>query len=171
MIQFENEYDPRLFDILLSDIDMKDIHVIIPRKLKINYLSDTPKEFNGDIYGIIFGPQLRFFCAITVRRNDKIKIMTFLIDTGSSTIYISEKVLIAFGATMVDLVNDYINVKINSRATRVMISCAHFKDVNVIGMLYFNANDIDAHIYVVKKFFTYISIKSMKLINQELHTI
>ncbi|CAB5304330.1 unnamed protein product [Rhizophagus irregularis] len=64
--------------------------------------------------------------------------MTFLVNTGSSTIYISKEVLDAFGTTMVDLVNDYINVKINSRATRVMMSRAHFKDVNVIRMLYFN---------------------------------
>lgn len=150
-----------MFDILLSDIDIKDIHEIIPRRLKIDYLSDTLKEFNGDIYGIIFGPQLRLFYVTTVRRNDKIKIMTFLVDTGLSTTYISKEVLDAFGITMVDLVNDYINVKINSRATRVMMSRAHFKDVNVIRMSYFNVNDINAYIHSSKEIF------HMHFFNQE----
>lgn len=82
MFQFENEYDPRKFDVLLTDIDIKDIREIIPRKLKIDYLSDTSKEFNGNIDGIIFGHQFRLFCATTVKRNDKIKIVTFLVFSG-----------------------------------------------------------------------------------------
>ncbi|RIA86362.1 hypothetical protein C1645_779873 [Glomus cerebriforme] len=146
MIQLENEYDPRLFDILLTDIDKKDILEIIPRRLNIDYLSDTPKEFDGDVYGIIYGPQLRLFCATTVKRNDKIKIVTFLIDTGPSTTYISKKVLDAFDIFMVDPANDYVNVRINGKNARVMRSHSHFKDVNVMGMLYLNANNIDVHI-------------------------
>lgn len=54
---------------------------------------------------------------------------------------------------MTDPVNDYINVRINGRAARVMMSYSHFKEVNVLGMLYFNTNDVGVHIYTSKEIF------------------
>src|SRR5436305_13376089 len=125
MIQPENTYDPRSFDILLTDINLNDIHENIPKMLKVEYLSDTPKEFNGNIAGIVYGLNFRLFCATTVRRNNKIKIVHFLVVTGSSITYISEEVLCAFGVEIVDPVNGHINVRINSRKARVMMSHFH----------------------------------------------
>lgn len=148
MIPFEDHaYDPRSYDILLTDIDTNDIHEAIPRKLKIEYLSDPPKEFDGNIDGIVYGPNLRLFCATTLKIKDKIKIITFLVVTGSPMTYISEEVLLAFGIEIDDPVNDYMNVKINSKTTRIMMSHSYFKEVSVMGMSFLNANNVGMHVY------------------------
>lgn len=46
MIEPNDSYDPRNFDILLTDIDAEDVHESIPRKLNVEYLSDAPNELD-----------------------------------------------------------------------------------------------------------------------------
>ncbi|GES99833.1 hypothetical protein GLOIN_2v1766521 [Rhizophagus clarus] len=147
MIQVDDPYDPRDFDLLLTDIDLEDIHERIPRKLDVKYLSDAPNELKGNIPGIMYGPHLRLFCATTIRIKDKIKMVTFLIDTGSSTTFISREVLCSFGIEMDDPVNDYINVGINGRNARVKMSHSHFEKVCTMGMLFLNTHKVDIHAF------------------------
>jgi hypothetical protein len=88
MIELNDSYDPRNFDILLTDIDAEDVHESIPKKLNVKYLSDALKELDGDITGIMYGPHLLLFCATTIRIKNKIKMVIFLVDsTGSPTLY------------------------------------------------------------------------------------
>src|SRR3954471_12079359 len=107
MIDINDSYDPRNFDILLTDIDTEDVHESIPRKLNVEYLSDAPNELDGDITGIMYGPHFRLFCATTIRIKNKIKMVIFLVDTGSPTTFISEEVLRSFGIEISDPVNNY----------------------------------------------------------------
>jgi hypothetical protein len=71
----------------------KDLHEIVSKKLKDKYLSDSQKEYDGEINGIIHGVNLQLFCATTLKIRDKIKVVHYLVDTGSSMTYISEEVM------------------------------------------------------------------------------
>jgi hypothetical protein len=102
MIESNDSYNPKNYDILLTNIGTKDIHESIPRKLNVKYLSDFPNELDGDITRIMYGFHLHLFCTTTVRKKDKIKMVIFLIDTGSSITFISEEVLYSFGITVAD---------------------------------------------------------------------
>ncbi len=49
MIQFEDAYDPKNFDVLLTDIDSTDIHEVIPRigiGIGQNFCSRLPSFFD-----------------------------------------------------------------------------------------------------------------------------
>ena len=153
MIQFEDSYDPRNFDILLTDIDSKDLHENISKQLNVKYLSDAPNELNGDIVGIVYGFNLRLFCATTVKIKNKVKMVIFLVDTGSPTTFISENVLRSFGVEMADPVNGYMNVGVNGRTARIMMSHSHFTEINVMGMMFLNANDVGIHVYCSSEIF------------------
>jgi hypothetical protein len=130
MILFEEVYNPEDFDILLMDIKNKDIHKDIPNELQVEYLSASSEESNGDIYGIIYGGQHRLFCATTVKYKNNIKVVIFLVDTGSEMTFLSEEVLDKFGINS----ERPFQVQINSRRVTVMRSHSHFKDISVRGM-------------------------------------
>src|SRR5688572_4214861 len=97
MINPNDSYDPRQFDILITDVIAEDIHENIPKELNVKYLADVPKELDQDITGVMFGRNLRLFCAMTVKAKDKVKMVIFLVDTGSPTTFISEEVFHSFG--------------------------------------------------------------------------
>ena len=132
MIQSEEVYNPEDFDILLTDIKSKDIHKDIPDELQVKYLSASSVEYDGDIYGIVYGGQHRLFCATTVKYKNKIKVVIFFVDTGSEMTFLSEEVLNEFGIYS----ERPFQVQINSRRVTVMGSHSHFKDVCVLGMGY-----------------------------------
>ncbi|CAB4400068.1 hypothetical protein RhiirA5_426376 [Rhizophagus irregularis] len=147
MTDINDSYDPRNFDILLTDIDAEDIHKIIPRKLNVKYLSEVPNELDGNITGIMYGIYLHLFCATTIRIKNKIKMVIFLVNIGSPTTFISGEVLHSFGIEMADPVNDYIDVNINNRRVQAMMSHSHFENICIIGMSFLNANKVGFHTF------------------------
>src|SRR3954452_18964984 len=144
MIQFDeiNEIND---NILLTDISPKDIHEEIPKILKVKYLSDSFKESDGNINGIIYGLHHRLFCATTVKYKDKMKIVIFLVDTGSVTTYISEELLDVFGVYLNP--NCSKEVQINGRKTTIMPSHSHFKEINLLGMGFVIATSANLHVF------------------------
>ncbi len=102
----------------------------IPNELQVKYLSASSEESDGDIYGIIYGGQHRLFCATTVKYKNDIKVVIFLVDTGSEMTFLSEEVLDKFGIYS----ERPFQVQINSRRVTVMRSHLHFKDISVLGM-------------------------------------
>ncbi|EXX77177.1 hypothetical protein GLOIN_2v1471333 [Rhizophagus irregularis DAOM 181602=DAOM 197198] len=73
--------DPEIF---ASIQHQGNIHEEIPKELQIQYLSDSSKESDGDINGIVYGLHHQLFCATTVKYKNKIKVVIFLVDTGST---------------------------------------------------------------------------------------
>jgi hypothetical protein len=102
---------------------------------------------DGNITGIMYGSHLHLFCAMTIMIKDKIKMVIFLVDTGSPTTFISGEVLHSFGMEVADPKNDYINVNINNRRARAMMSRSHFEDICIIGMSFLNANKVGLHAF------------------------
>jgi len=155
MISINDVYEPKCFDILLMDICSKDLRETIPKKLNIEYLSDSLQEFNDDINGIMYGSKFRLFCATTVKIKNKIKVIHFLVDTGSPMTYICEEVLNAFGVSLADP-DQFISVRINNRQASIMMSPtgSHFKEVNVIGMEFMKLFDAELHVYFSKSCFS-----------------
>jgi hypothetical protein len=145
MIEPSDSYDPRNFDILLTDIVAEDIYENIPKQLNVEYLSDAPNELDQNITGIMFGRNFRLFCATTVSVKNKIKMVIFLVDTGSPNTFISEDALRSFGIVLPK--SKHIYVSINKRETRVMMSHSHFSDICVIGMDFLNANKVGLFAY------------------------
>ncbi|CAI2187326.1 11319_t:CDS:1 [Funneliformis geosporum] len=133
MIDIDDTYEPKNFDILLTDVCGKDLRKGISEILGVEYLSDSSKKFD-DINGIMYGVNFRFFYATTIKINKKIKVVHFLLDTGSPVTYISEDVLNAFGVSAIRP-NDKILVEINNIRTFVMMSPknSHFSEINLIG--------------------------------------
>ncbi|GBC54470.1 hypothetical protein GLOIN_2v1766531 [Rhizophagus irregularis DAOM 181602=DAOM 197198] len=138
MIEYDDSY---------NDIDAEDIHNSIPRKLNVKYLSEALNELDGDITGIMYGLHLHLFCATTIKIKNKIKMVIFLVDTRSSVTFISREVLHSFGIEIADPVNDYINVKINSRGAWAKVSHSHFKDICILGMPFLNENKVSLHAF------------------------
>ncbi len=68
----EDSYDQ--FNILLKDVCFKDLHETISNQLGMKYLSDSSQEMDSELKGIVFA---------TILKINKIKIIYFLIDTGS----------------------------------------------------------------------------------------
>ncbi|CAI2181584.1 4436_t:CDS:1 [Funneliformis geosporum] len=134
MIDIDNTYEPKNFDILLTDVCGKDLREGISERLGVDHLSDSSKKFDDDINGIMYGVNFRLFCATTIKINKKIKVVHFLLDTGSPVTYISEDVLNAFGVSAIRP-NDKILVEINNIRTFVMMSptISHFSEINLIG--------------------------------------
>ncbi|POG78637.1 hypothetical protein GLOIN_2v1766531 [Rhizophagus irregularis DAOM 181602=DAOM 197198] len=110
------------YDDSYNDIDAEDIHNSIPRKLNVKYLSEALNELDGDITGIMYGLHLHLFCATTIKIKNKIKMIA-------------------------DPVNDYINVKINSRGAWAKVSHSHFKDICILGMPFLNENKVSLHAF------------------------
>ncbi|GBC09472.1 hypothetical protein RclHR1_00890008 [Rhizophagus clarus] len=140
MIQFDDINENRI----LTDINLKDIREEIPKILKIKYLSDSSKESDGNINGIIYGLHHRLFCAATVKYKNKIKIVIFLVDTGSVMTFISEEVLDAFGIYLNP--NCSMEVQINGRRTTIMASHSHFKEISLLGTGFMIAANANLHI-------------------------
>jgi hypothetical protein len=140
-------------DILLSDISTEDIRKRIPKELQIEYLSDAHVESGGNIFGIVYGPHYRLFCSTTVRYKSKIKIVPFLVDTGSRMTYLSAKVLNAFGLEFANP-DTAVEVQINGRRTTVMMSKPHFKDVCLIGMEFMIVSNADLCVSSSNRTFT-----------------
>lgn len=130
MLQLEAAFNPEDFDILLTDINNKDIHKDIPNELQVEHLSASSKESDGDIYGIIYGVQHQLFCATTVKYKNDIKVVIFLVVTGSEMTFLSKEVLDKFGI----YTERGFQVQINSKRVTVMRSHSHFKDISVLGM-------------------------------------
>ncbi|RGB34761.1 hypothetical protein C1646_668254 [Rhizophagus diaphanus] len=141
MIQFEEINE----NALLTDINLKDIHKEIPKLLKIKYLLDSSKEFNNNINGIIYGLHHRLFCATSVKYKDKMKIVIFLVDTGSVTTFISRKVLDAFGIYLSP--NCSMEVQINGIKTTIMASHSNVKEISLLGMGFMITASVNLYIF------------------------
>ncbi|CAB4400066.1 unnamed protein product [Rhizophagus irregularis] len=148
MIELNDTYGPRKnSNILLTDIDTDDVHTCIPSKLNIKYLAEAQNELNGNMSGIMYGVNLRLFCATTIKIKNKIKMIIFLVDTGSSETYISEEVLRSFRIELADPLNDSIHVSINNKGEWVKMSHSHFKDICILGMRFLTSNKVGLHAF------------------------
>uniref|UniRef100_U9UC36 Uncharacterized protein n=1 Tax=Rhizophagus irregularis (strain DAOM 181602 / DAOM 197198 / MUCL 43194) TaxID=747089 RepID=U9UC36_RHIID len=86
----------------------------------------------------------------TVKIKNKIKMIIFFIDTGSSVTYISEEVLCSFRIELADPLNDSFHVSINNKGAWVKMSHAHFKDICILGMSFLTSNKLLFNINFVK---------------------
>ncbi|RGB39575.1 hypothetical protein C1646_754301 [Rhizophagus diaphanus] len=148
MIELNDSYGPRKYsNLLLTDIDTEDVNTTIPNKLNVKYLADFPNELDGDMSGIMYGANLRLFCATTVKIKNNIKMVIFLVDTGSPVTYISEEVLRSFRIELKDPMNDIFHVRINNKRELVKMSHAHFKDICILGMSFLTSNKVGLHAF------------------------
>ncbi|GBB89713.1 hypothetical protein RclHR1_01650020 [Rhizophagus clarus] len=142
-------------DILLTDVCAQDLHNVISKKLNAKYLSDTAQEYDGDIEGIIHGHLVRLFCSTTIKIKSKIKIVHFLVDTGSFMTFLSEEVINAFGL-FIQNTDNLISVKINNKQALVAISppSSRHSQINILGMGFLKGADAELFIEYWNNSFT-----------------
>ncbi|RIA79479.1 hypothetical protein C1645_745885 [Glomus cerebriforme] len=119
-------------DVLITDIDARDLREVISDKLGIKYLSDSNHEHNGNVKGIVYGEFYRLICSLTVKIKEKIKFVHFIVDTGSKITYLSEDAMLAFGLSVTDP-SLIIDARINNKEALVMLSTSHFSELNILG--------------------------------------
>ncbi|CAG8556999.1 16916_t:CDS:1, partial [Gigaspora rosea] len=136
------DYLPEMYDVLLTDVDSKDLHEAISKMLKIKYLSYSPDKEFKEVNGIIFGKHRRIFVSLPVTIKRKTKNVHFLVDTSSPTTYICEEALDSFKTI---LNTSYHSVQTNNKATGAHLPPvnSHFTDMNILGMDYL-------HVYQAK---------------------
>ncbi|CAI2179215.1 2711_t:CDS:2 [Funneliformis geosporum] len=66
--EFKDKYAPNLFDVLLTDLNSKELQQEISERLKISYLSNTLYTELEVVKGDVFDRNLRPFVTIPVER-------------------------------------------------------------------------------------------------------
>ncbi|CAG8801486.1 22635_t:CDS:1, partial [Dentiscutata erythropus] len=79
------DYNPEMYDVLLTDVFSKDLHEEISEMLKTKYLSYSPDKEFKEVNGIIFGRNHRVFVSLPVKIMKETKNVHFLVDTSSPT--------------------------------------------------------------------------------------
>lgn len=127
---------PSVFDVMLSDVKLSHLKGDIAYALNTSYLSRVSKcPLETSVHGILFGMHARPFINLVVehpRFNVPINV-TFLIDTGSPFVYVSEETMTALG--FADYIPDAFNGLVHGSSLTINMSpvTSHFKDVNVLG--------------------------------------
>jgi hypothetical protein len=133
---FDVKYSPTDFDVLLTDVHSHELHHDISKMLGTTYLGDATSDDVNEASGIVWGPHNRVFIAAIVKigKENKIKHVHFLVDTGSPFTYICDEVLQSFKKTISNPNNPF-SVRINNKPITALISPEdkHFKDMNILG--------------------------------------
>ncbi|RIB14959.1 hypothetical protein C2G38_2143803 [Gigaspora rosea] len=129
----DDNYFPNMYDVLLTDVNSKDLHEEISELLKAKYLSYSPASEFKEVYGIIYGKHNRIFVSLPVKVKRQAKNVHFLVDTGSPSTYICEEVYESLKATIRNTSSPR-SVLINNKATHVFLPPvnSHFTGVNVL---------------------------------------
>jgi hypothetical protein len=133
----DDMYPVETYDILLTDVNSRDIHEEISKKLNIKYLSNSHSDVElEEVNGIIFGNNYRIFMSLPVKVKKETKNIHFLLDTGSPRTFICEEALSSFKAAIAN--KTYKTVLMNNRpfVTFLPPAGSHFTDVNILGMDY-----------------------------------
>ena len=127
-----SKHDPKLFDVLINDISEIDL-LNIGTELSAPRLSVAAKfESNTDpINGIMYGPTLRVFVPMIVRKRHININVLFLFNTGSPNTYLREDTMRALG--FVDNTPTDTMVLINGIGITAYLSRGHFENVDLMG--------------------------------------
>lgn len=135
-----NQYIPAsAFEILLSDIHDSDV-VAIESELGVSNMSHAENELSFPVYGLIYGPNLRLFIALTVKKRDVCKNVIFLIDTGSPYTFLAKETFNCIGFE--ENIPNATNVSVNGIGISVAPSHGHFANINLLGQNYMQAAGI-----------------------------
>jgi hypothetical protein len=87
--------DPKLYDILISDVDRQTLGGDISKALGYKYLESISPEYikpQPEIPGILFGRHHRLFFCLATTFNGRSHYLHFLLDTGSPYTYLADDV-------------------------------------------------------------------------------
>ncbi|CAG8731892.1 6404_t:CDS:1, partial [Rhizophagus irregularis] len=146
-----DDYPADMFDLLLIDLNSKDLHETISKDLKIQYLSDTQQTELKETNGVIFGSNLRVIVSLPVTIKQKTKNVHFILDTGSPKTYICEEVYESF---KLQSRTPIYQVFINNKRTVVYLPPinSHFTDVNILGVEYLKSSGTNLSIILTNDY-------------------
>lgn len=122
---------PKLFDVLINDITDTDL-MHIGDELGAVRLSTVRKEtYDYPVTGLIYGPTLRVFVPLVVKKRHASIYVHFLFDTGSPNTYLREDTMRALGFT--ENVPSDTMVTINGVGITAYLSRGHFENVDLMG--------------------------------------
>jgi len=125
-------HDPKLFDVLITDITDTDLRTIGNElgSLRLSAAAEFQSNDNP-INGLIYGPTFRVFVPIIVSKKHININVTFLFDTGSPNTYLREDTMRALG--FVDNIPSDTMVRINGIGITAYLSRGHFVNVDIMG--------------------------------------
>ena len=129
---------PESLDIMLTDIDERELRTAVAEKLDVTNLSDAAAaDARFPVQGIAFGPLSRVMVNLVVfRRAARLAVnVIFLVGTGSPHTYCAPAVYAALGVT--DTLPKSLVLDVHGVELSVSPSHAHFADVNVLGQNFF----------------------------------
>ena len=131
-----NYIPPEIYDVLLTDIQEKDItHVGID--LEHTNLSNADEDGKFPVLGTFYGENHRLFVALTVKKRSLRIWVLFLLDIGSPHTFLCADTLESLG--YIEHVPPSTQVEINGVTVPVSPSHGHFTNINLLGQNYMKA--------------------------------
>ncbi|KAI3654156.1 hypothetical protein MP228_000875 [Amoeboaphelidium protococcarum] len=132
---------PSSYDIMLQDVNSKDLHESISTALNVAYLGSASahQQSKFSVDGLLYGPHSRPFVSLVVESPiKKLKVnIIFFIDTGSPYLYICREAALALGDK--EIIPESFGVQIGDVIYEANLSPLdkHFTDINVLGASFF----------------------------------